>query len=152
VEDLIFRSSEVEPTNADERRLCSKSHILSKKRRFRQQHIVYFLISGNEIVYVGKSDNGISRIYSHLRKGDIIFDSYWFELTTAKNLTRLEKRYIKQFDPEYNKQHSSVEVKETATINGKQITFKHKRKPRKPWNKGHVRSFMKKQAKAFLYQ
>ncbi len=147
----ISTLEEVEKTSCNDRRLFTKEYILSECRGIGALHVVYFLISGREIVYVGKSSCGMNRIYTHLRRGNMIFDSYYYKITTPYVIDRLEKRYIKQFNPKYNKQHAKVKVKEIKMIAGKKVTFKHKRQPKKPWTKGKVRSFMKKQAKAFLY-
>lgn len=133
----------------EEQTLESQEYIISQKREIRFKHIVYFLISGEEIVYVGKSDVGISRVYSHLQRGKFIFDTYWYKECTEKELKRLEKRYIKQFQPKYNVQHKMITTIKEKTVGGKKITFKHKRQPKKPWKKYSIRSIMKKEAKAW---
>lgn len=132
--------------------LLPKAIILENKRIFRRHYIVYYLIHGNEIVYVGKSTTGISRINQHSTKGEIVFTHYWYKSTTAREITQLEKDYIKYFNPKYNKQHSLIEeTVEGITSTGKIISFKHKRRPKKPWNKRQARAFFKKQSKVFSY-
>ena len=69
---------------------------------------IYFLISNNKIVYVGKSVNsGFDRIGAHLKYSDKVFDSYFIEPCPGGNITEIETEYIIKFAPKYNKSISS---------------------------------------------
>lgn len=86
--------------------LHSKEHIVLNSEPIRLKRVVYFLISCDEIVYVGKSIDGLSRVYTHFKNGRYTFDSYWYiECLEEKELKSLEMQYIKEFQPKYNIQH-----------------------------------------------
>ena len=64
--------------------------------------MIYFLIKNNEVVYVGQSKNGISRIFFHkYTKKD--FDNLYFINCKEKELSTLENYYITKYKPLYNK-------------------------------------------------
>ena len=72
-------------------------HIFIKKR----MRIIYFLISNDKVVYVGKSNAGITRPFEHKNK---IFDLIsYFEVPDNINLDIIEYYYINKFKPYYNK-------------------------------------------------
>ena len=62
---------------------------------------VYFLFDDDELVYIGQSENILSRIASHLN--DKRFDSYNFIECQYGNLDALEAKYILKYNPKYNK-------------------------------------------------
>lgn len=62
--------------------------------------IVYFLVKGNEIVYVGQSKHGSSRMYSHRDKD---FDRVYYIEVNPGILNEVETHYILKFAPKYNK-------------------------------------------------
>jgi predicted GIY-YIG superfamily endonuclease len=64
---------------------------------------VYFLIRGDDIVYVGQSRNCPNRIQTHINDKQKVFDRYTFVVTDVANLNFLESWYIYAFKPEYNK-------------------------------------------------
>lgn len=63
---------------------------------------VYFLLDGNEIVYVGQSKNVPSRLIAHFRSGEMAFDRWWYQPCPERLLLRLEAHYISAFSPKYN--------------------------------------------------
>lgn len=62
--------------------------------------IVYFLWDNGKIVYVGKSFNGIRRIYQHLKSKK--FDEFSYLECDKEYLTSIENFYIRRFCPKYN--------------------------------------------------
>lgn len=64
---------------------------------------IYFLIKDNNLVYVGKSNNGIlCRINSHIKDKD--FDSAYYVASSSEDLLdEYEKKYIVKYKPKYNK-------------------------------------------------
>ena len=65
-----------------------------------KKSLVYFLINGSEIVYVGKTTMGISRVLSHC--GTKEFDSYFTIDCDHEKLDETESNYIYKFEPRYN--------------------------------------------------
>lgn len=64
--------------------------------------IVYFLIDGDEVVYVGKSINGLQRVFSgHCDKSytDVIVK----EIKDERVLNYAERYYIAKYRPKYNR-------------------------------------------------
>ena len=66
---------------------------------------IYFLFSGDELVYVGKSLNAIARVHSHKKENIKRFDSYSVIECEEKELEKLEAEYIKKFKTKYNVCH-----------------------------------------------
>ena len=62
--------------------------------------VIYFLLQDNEIVYVGSSNKGLSRIYQHIR--DKKFNAYSYIVVPSENRAKLENNYIFRFNPKYN--------------------------------------------------
>lgn len=62
---------------------------------------VYFLFDGEDLVYIGKTDNIFYRIGTHLTEGQKKFDR--FEMFETKNNDRLEALLITLLKPKYNK-------------------------------------------------
>lgn len=65
-----------------------------------QKSFIYFLIKDNEVVYVGKTTQGISRPFSHKDKD---YDSINIIYCEEKDLDELEDMYISKYKPPYNK-------------------------------------------------
>lgn len=63
---------------------------------------VYFLISGAEITYVGKSKNVAGRIRDHIKNGRQ-FDRFMMHHCSASEIDALEQRYISALRPAQNK-------------------------------------------------
>lgn len=61
--------------------------------------IVYFLIKNNEVVYVGKSVNGLARAFSHTDKD---FDSVSIMFLPEYKINEKESFYILKYNPIYN--------------------------------------------------
>lgn len=66
---------------------------------------IYFLINDGEVVYVGQTSVGISRPLSHKDK---VFNEIKLIYCELSDLDRLEDKYIKKYDPIYNKQPNMV--------------------------------------------
>lgn len=66
---------------------------------------VYFLILGEQIVYIGSSVLLPARLAVHLRHRRMKFDRIAFVLCPKAGVRRLEAAYIVQFDPIYNRLH-----------------------------------------------
>lgn len=65
---------------------------------------VYFLIKGNEIVYVGKSQDVLIRVRGHIQENRKDFDSYsMIPISTDQERSVTESFYIIAFSPIYNK-------------------------------------------------
>jgi len=67
-----------------------------KYKRF----LIYFLLKGNEVVYVGQTKRGILRPFSH---NDKVFDTIKILHCNEEDLCVLEDRYIDKYKPKYNK-------------------------------------------------
>lgn len=63
---------------------------------------IYFLIDGQEIVYVGQSMNLPLRIDQHRRESRKTFDRFTVYPCPEKLLDKLERHYIHVFRPKYN--------------------------------------------------
>lgn len=61
---------------------------------------VYFLISENEVVYVGQTKDGLHRPLSHKDKD---FDEIQIILFDEEKLDEAEDRFIKKYEPKYNR-------------------------------------------------
>jgi len=61
---------------------------------------IYFLIRNGEVVYVGQSAIPMRRLGDHAR--DKIFDSVAFVPCPLEDVKKVERQYIKQFQPVYN--------------------------------------------------
>ncbi len=73
------------------------------KCNYKKSHTVYFLISGGEIVYVGRSVDVFKRLGDHSSGYEKkVFDSYFCIKTNEKNVSKIEKKYIIKFKPKYN--------------------------------------------------
>ena len=81
-------------------KLKTKKEILSRRTPLEKDCFIYFLIKGEEIVYVGQTTNGLTRITQHC--ADKNFDYYSIEKCQITNLDNLEARYIVEFNPKYN--------------------------------------------------
>lgn len=75
---------------------------------------VYFLIKDKKIVYVGKTENGISRIFAHKDKD---FDSYSFFNIPKSDLDWVESINIIHYKPTYNKQFISSKFTGLSGLN-----------------------------------
>jgi len=80
----------------------AKKDILSKKREVTalRESMIYFLIRGNDIVYIGQTKVGLSRVLVHA--SDKAFDSFFSIDCPEAQLDEMESRYIKKFAPLHN--------------------------------------------------
>ena len=86
--------------------IIEKEFILENRKKIEEKICcIYFLIKNEEIVYIGQSVNGISRIQQHTDKD---FDSYFILETKKEYLNDLESHYIVKFNPIYNKRVSYI--------------------------------------------
>lgn len=88
-----------------------------------REPIIYFLLNGDEVVYVGQSITGLSRPYSH---SDKQFDNVSIIRCKKEELDDLEIFYIRKYMPKYNKRcidgskdFSFLKVKEIIRKNTK---------------------------------
>ena len=72
---------------------------------------VYFLIHGDEIVYIGASCNVLSRILQH---ADKIYDRIFFIPVDPLYLVTVEMNYIQKYKPKYNHHITGVPRKESS--------------------------------------
>lgn len=83
-------------------------------------NFIYFLVSNNNLVYVGKSNNNVlGRINSHL--DDKIFDEvFYIALYSSELMDEYEKRYIIKYKPKHNTMlcysQSKLEVLDRKTL------------------------------------
>ena len=82
--------------------MITKKEILSSKKPIGNKlSAVYFLIKNSEIVYIGASINCHNRVLEHKDTKD--FDSWSHIDTDIEDLAIVERRYIKDMLPKYNK-------------------------------------------------
>lgn len=111
-------SDSIGASDYDRRRLSCRESVLSMHDKSARERIgdvnipgainvsddtfcgVYFLIRGNEIVYVGQSVNVPSRINQHRK--DKRFDRAVYVPCTRQRVSALERHWIERLDPEYN--------------------------------------------------
>ena len=82
----------------------SKSLVLSKASKtipFERSSYVYFLIQGDEIVYIGQTVSVAARIATHVNDGKV-FDKVYV-ITTDKDRVTLEGACINEHNPKLNK-------------------------------------------------
>jgi hypothetical protein len=80
--------------------LLKKRQILSIAKPIDVICGIYFLISDDEIVYIGQSINVISRVASH--KKDKEFDSFSYVEVPKDGLSLFEAAYIDAYKPKLN--------------------------------------------------
>jgi len=64
---------------------------------------VYFLFSGEELMYIGQSKNVHARVASHIGRADFSFDRYSYIHTPPSALDEWESFYIHALQPPKNK-------------------------------------------------
>jgi hypothetical protein len=80
--------------------LLDKETLIGRSQTVQRICAVYFLISDNEIVYVGCSTDFNARLISHI--GTKQFDRYAYIHCEQEDLPWLEKLYIAKFKPKLN--------------------------------------------------
>lgn len=68
---------------------------------------VYFLYDGEELVYIGQSDNIYRRIGQHISEGVKRFDSFCFYEVGEERII-LESYLINKFQPKYNQTYGNT--------------------------------------------
>lgn len=71
--------------------------------------VVYFLFNGEELVYVGQTNNLTHRLALHNRKGTVTYDTYAYVDATGLTFWQrrdLEAAYIHELQPTANKSHT----------------------------------------------
>ena len=77
------------------------SNKISMDDYLKEEYFVYFLLDGEEIVYVGKSINYHQRLKAHSKNKK--FDSYYLlKCKNEKEMDILEFDFIVKFEPKYN--------------------------------------------------
>lgn len=85
--------------------MIDKNYILKNKiQKLKKITGIYFLLEKDEVVYVGQTVNGLSRVYSH---SDKKWDSYCFVPVDKDDLNRIETENIVFYKPKYNKSMNS---------------------------------------------
>lgn len=65
---------------------------------------VYFLVAGNDLVYIGQSENYPARIAAHSLTKTIVFDKYFHVECMPEDLKKMEREFILKHLPKYNKE------------------------------------------------
>lgn len=85
--------------------MLTKKQILDSPQRIRNLENVagvYFLIKGDEIIYIGSSKNVLNRIYSPVHKTKK-FDSFFvLSVENKESLKEVEARYVIRLAPRLN--------------------------------------------------
>lgn len=120
----------------------TKKEILSIKREFKEDYIIYALINNNEIVYIGQSKNIFLRLNDH-RASNKVFDSWCVvenlgTYTTSKEVNRLEEKYIRKFLPKYNKIHNPKYQKKVLDKNKALKKLDEKIRRKNIWQRSQI--------------
>lgn len=67
----------------------------------KSQSFIYFLLKESEVVYVGQTTSGLTRPYKHRNKK---YDQVKVIFCEPGELDSMEDKYIKKYNPIYNKQ------------------------------------------------
>lgn len=89
------------PTTAAE--LWSVEEIRAAAEIFRRIVGVYFLLSGDSIVYVGQTVDFDARLARHRIASRKVFDRYAIIECAQRDLNVIEQHYIRKFQPLYNR-------------------------------------------------
>lgn len=82
--------------------LFTKAQILEQQIRYGLICGIYFLIEGDEIVYVGQSRDILARIGVHHREGEKVFSTFFYIRCEVAAMADLEADYIVSLAPRYN--------------------------------------------------
>lgn len=88
-------------------RYLKKKEIIQNKNNLSDIFLssgIYFLIQGNEIVYVGQTKiHFATRISKHINTNNIKFNSFYIiPFSPNENLNIIETKYIVEFSPRHN--------------------------------------------------
>lgn len=76
-----------------------------KKIERLRETFIYFLLKDGEVIYVGQTKAGISRLSAH---GDKDYDEIYVMYCDDSELDCLEDKYITKYRPKYNRQPNFV--------------------------------------------
>lgn len=99
--DRMMAAQEITAAEEVRASMMTAEHIASSAGSIHRAG-VYFLLRGEQIVYVGRSDNIFTRIGTHVRNSRIDFDKVHTVAATGLEQERLEQLYIAAFKPEFN--------------------------------------------------
>ena len=68
---------------------------------------VYFLVHGNELVYIGQALHLPKRLFEHQRMGKV-FDQVYFLEVPKSELNKIERMFIREIETKYNKESFSA--------------------------------------------
>ncbi|MCE5172520.1 hypothetical protein LQV63_24915 [Paenibacillus profundus] len=92
------------PVNIAEVPQCLANIRHVKRLEITEPSYVYFLLMGEEIVYVGQTTSPWpARILQHLKSGDKEFDDVWYLEVDRPSVSRVETEFIRKFQPKYNR-------------------------------------------------
>lgn len=74
---------------------------------------VYFLMKKGRVVYIGKTTNGLRRLFSHNLMG--LFDKIRIIECNKNKVDFYEKRWIIKFRPKYNRRHLFIKIGHWST-------------------------------------
>jgi len=102
------------------KQIIANSEILSSQIKISDINLIgiYFLLKDSQIVYIGQTTNGLTRVLAHKDKD---YDSYSFFPTSKENLNYLESINILHYKPIYNKSFISTTF---TTIGGLNVQYK----------------------------
>lgn len=89
--------------NNIENKVKTIEEVLAHKKQVEHLCGIYFLIKGDEIVYIGQTTVGESRIHQHKTARKIDFDSYAFFECDRNDLNMAEYANIEAHNPRFNK-------------------------------------------------
>jgi len=118
-QNKYIKSSRKEAFNKDSYTKLTIENVLLDKNNGKQNYI-YFLTKGEEVVYIGKSENNfLSRISEHIKHKD--FDDVYYKSFSMPNVAeQYEKNFIIKYRPKQNKvlayTNAKVDVLDTKTM------------------------------------
>lgn len=85
------------------------------------KNAIYLLIDDDEIVYVGKTQNGLKRIVQHTNKK---FNKFGFIEFDQNELDYYEDFYIMKYQPKYNDRYSCIRMSVNSSYNQLSVVIK----------------------------
>lgn len=80
---------------------------------------LYFLYLGDDLVYIGKSNNIRGRLIQHIDAGDKDFDSWSYFEMDVPSCIQAERELIQRFRPKYNLVHKFDDLRSPEWMAGK---------------------------------
>ena len=94
---------------------------------------IYYLIDGDEIVYIGQGANVWGRIGAHVAENKKVFDRFFFVFVPTEDLDDFETEEIIKYNPRYNEKLPSIK-KYATTLKLKELLN---------WDGWTIRKFIK---------